>query len=309
MNLAWPSWWTDEAESSPSARAELRFSLARKLGLDPTALLEDEPRYVWKAATFKDLSATSEAERAAIVSYGTTLGAIALNASAAAPASPDLNAQKVRSAILSGSPFVGLSDLLSLCWGIGIPVLHLRVFPTDAKRMCAMAVRVHERYAILIARESNYPAQIAYYIAHELGHIASGHLAALPAVIDMDDPLSESRGSDSEEKEADRYALELLTGQADPIVSTDAQKFSGAALARAVIETGPKVNIEPGTLALCFGHQTKRWDKVFAALKKIYVHASPVGPALNRLAFQQLSFDAVSDEAGGYLQAVTGSAQ
>jgi hypothetical protein len=271
-------------------------------------LLErDEPRFVWKAATFKDLSATSEAERAAVVSYGTSLASTLLSAVPDANPLPDLTASRVRAGILAGSPVVGLQDLLSLCWGIGVPVVHLKIFPLQAKRMCAMAVRVRGRHAILLAKESNYPAQIAYYIGHELGHIAGGHLVSQPAVVDLEDPLSVNGGSDAEEQEADRYALELLTGQAEPIVTTDAQKFTGAALAKAVMATGPQEHIEPGTLALCFGHSTKRWDKVFAALKKIYPGVPPVGPAINQIAFSQLQLDSLSEEAQEFLRAATGS--
>jgi Zn-dependent peptidase ImmA (M78 family) len=306
--MAWPSWWTDDAESSASARAELRFSLARKLGLDPLALIErDEPRFVWKAATFKDLSATSEAERAAIVSYGTSLAATVLNAAPDAGRLPDLTASRVRDAILAASPAVSLQDLLFLCWGIGVPVLHLKVFPAQAKRMCAMAVRVRDRYVILLARDSSYPAQIAYYIAHELGHIARGHLASQPVVVDLEDPLSENRGSDSEEQEADRYALELLTGDAELVVTTETRKFTGDVLATTVIASAPSLMIDPGTLALCFGHNTKRWKTVFAALKKIYAGVPSVGPALNQYAFKQLTLDALSNEAQEYLRSATGS--
>ena len=48
INAAWPRWWSEAAEASSSARAELRFSLARKLGLDPSSLLDEsaEPRFV-----------------------------------------------------------------------------------------------------------------------------------------------------------------------------------------------------------------------------------------------------------------------
>src|SRR5437588_12250307 len=49
VDAAWPAWWSEEAEASASARVELRFSVARKLGLDPRSLLEDpsQPRFVW----------------------------------------------------------------------------------------------------------------------------------------------------------------------------------------------------------------------------------------------------------------------
>ena len=36
INAAWPEWWSEAAEPSPSASLDLRFSLARKLGLGCT---------------------------------------------------------------------------------------------------------------------------------------------------------------------------------------------------------------------------------------------------------------------------------
>src|SRR6266478_1051876 len=73
IDAAWPSWWSDEAESSFSAQTELRFSIARKLGLEPRSLLEDEtePRFIWRdEARFKRLSGESDLERAGITSFG-----------------------------------------------------------------------------------------------------------------------------------------------------------------------------------------------------------------------------------------------
>ena len=50
VSAAWPRWWSEDAESSASARAELRFGVARRLGLDPHSLLEDRdaPRFLWR---------------------------------------------------------------------------------------------------------------------------------------------------------------------------------------------------------------------------------------------------------------------
>src|SRR3546814_4976504 len=52
ITAAWPDWWSEAAEASPAAQAELRFSLARKLGLDARSLLgEDQPRFIWNDST------------------------------------------------------------------------------------------------------------------------------------------------------------------------------------------------------------------------------------------------------------------
>jgi hypothetical protein len=189
-----------------------------------------------------------------------------------------------------------------------VPVLQLKVFPLPAKRMCAMAVRVGARYAILLAKESTFPAQIAYYVAHELGHIALGHLLSQPALVDVADPLGPDRGSDREERDADNFALELLTGDKTPDVRTTAQRFSAASLAKAVMSTGPQLRIDPGSLALCFGHNTGHWEKVFGALKILSPKREPIGIFVNRVAFSQLNTRALSDESEEFIRGAAGEA-
>jgi hypothetical protein len=212
ISAAWPGWWSDDAEHSASARAELRFSLARKLGLDPRSLLEEqEPSFVWRNNTkFKRLSTETAQERDAISSFGASIARTFVSATAEGPSIEGVEAQSLRNSILAKQPFVRLIDLLALCWAIGIPVAHLRVFPLSAKRMCAMAVRVGHRYVVLLGKDAMYPATIAYYLAHEVGHAALGHLAHETAVVDLQDPLSEESSTDDEEVAADKFALELL---------------------------------------------------------------------------------------------------
>lgn len=64
INAAWPTWWDDAAASSPSARAELRFALSRKLGLSPQSLLGERVEFVWQdEARFKNLTAGDAFQR------------------------------------------------------------------------------------------------------------------------------------------------------------------------------------------------------------------------------------------------------
>jgi hypothetical protein len=305
IDLAWPTWWTAEAEHSVSASTELRFVLARRLGLDAQALIDvGEPRFVWRHAKFKRLTAADSA-RDALVSFGTSVARVLVRAVEPGP-SPTLSPSLVRSQLLHNAPHVSLEDVLSYCWGIGIPVIGLHVFPLTAKRMSAMSIRIGEQYAVLVARETRYPAQMAYLVAHELGHIALGHLAEGDAVVDIGDPLEERDNDDPEEVAADRFALELLTGDPDVNVTTDATSYSGAALALSAIQSSPELQIEPGTIALCFGHATGAWDRVAAALKRIYPDAEPIHPSLNAIALNQISQDAISPDSWDYLLGVMG---
>jgi Zn-dependent peptidase ImmA (M78 family) len=308
INAVWPSWWSDEAEDSRSAQAELRFSVARKLGLDPRPLVDrDEPVFVWTGnAKFKRLAAESSRELGAITAYGISLARILTRATSGSRSIEGIDALGVRGEILLRQEFVGLAELLSFCWAVGIPVIHLRLFPFNTKRMAAMTARVGDRTAIFLAREADYPAPIAYYLAHELGHIAAGHTARVAALIDLDDPLVAADSTDAEEREADRFGLQLLTGNPEFSVSTTQRSYTAQALAESALATGPQIRVEPGTLALCFGYTTSDWARATAALKVIYPAPHPVWQEVNRVASSQLDWSAVPDDSGAFLSTVMG---
>ncbi|WP_336944351.1 ImmA/IrrE family metallo-endopeptidase [Sphingomonas panni] len=303
ITAAWPSWWTEEAEESPSGRAELRFALARRLGLEPRPLLGERVEFVWNdEAKFKHLNAQDEAQRAALTSFGMSIGRLLLRATpaqvtAAAPA--DI----LREAILVGNAYVDLNSLVATCWTLGIPVIYLRVFPLDTKSMHAMVVRSDGRFAILLGRDATYPAPVAFTLAHELGHAMLGHLDGAPALIDLEDPALAHDGDDQED-EADRFALTLLTGSPDPDIQTNLDRFNAPTLARAVLDVARQYRIEPGTLALCVAHRTRAWPVAMSALKFIYAEPKPAWREVNGIADRMIVWDDLGDDAALYLRNV-----
>lgn len=311
VKAAWPRWWSDEADSSASARVELRFSLARKLGLDPHSLLDDQqqPRFVWRdEARFKHLSGETDIEQSAITSFGKAIGSVLISASPAAVPITGASAQELRQAILSDKqPYVRLVDLLSLCWSTGIPVVHLRVFPWPQKRMAAMTVQVKDRFAILLGKDSMYPAQIAFYLAHELGHISLSHLTSDRVIVDLEPQTPTLDEDDKEEAAADQFALELLTGDATPVVLPAGARYSARELARVALASAEELKVEPGTLALCFGYSTNDWATANASLQRIYSAPKDVWNEVNNLAQSQLVLDRVPDDSVDYLNAVLGT--
>lgn len=320
IDAAWPTWWSDEADASSSARAELRYSLARKLGLDPRSLLEDgsEPEFVWHdVARFKHLIGETDREKAVISSFGAALGGLLIAATHSLVSIAGRTAIELRSAILERKRFIGLSDLLSLCWSAGIPTIHLRVFPWRGKRMSAMTVQVSRRNAILLARDSQYPAQIAFYLAHELAHILLNHLSEESVLVDFEPASSHGIGledpnpdppqiPDPEEFNADRFALELLTGESSPSVLPMSHAGGARSLADAVLRASEGLRIEPGTLALCYGYSTGAWNVANGSLKYIYSSHRPVWEVINDVALQQLSLESLPEDVRFYLLSVLG---
>ena len=310
VTAAWPEWWSKDAESSPSANAELRFSLARKLGLDPRSLIADEsePRFIWDdVARFKGFTGDERGERPVIASFGTALSRMLLEGAPGGENFQTMSAGELRAAILAGSQYVGLKELLSVSWALGIPVTHLRVYPLSAKRMSAMSVRVGDRYAILLARDAMYPAPVAFYLAHELGHILLGHLAEGSAIVDME--ILEELGADKdpEERQADAFALELLTGRPQPELIVEGAGRGVRQLAGEAARVGQIERIEPGTVAMAFGHATRAWPIAMASLAHIYDRPMDVWQVVNQLATQQLAWNELQDESQSFIRAVMGA--
>jgi hypothetical protein len=310
IEAAWPRWWTRRAEASAAAKADLRFALARNLGLDPRSLLADnrQPAFVWQGqARFKNLSTDSSLERDAIASFGRAISNLLLAATPGETPLPSITAAGLRQFVLRQSPYVGLSDLLSIAWALGIPVVQLTVFPGPRKRMAAMSIRVGERYAILLAKEAVFPAPIAFYVAHELGHVALGHFEDSTVVVDFEEAKPTLASDDPEEIAADGFALELLTGHRDLKVVPAIAHSIAAELARVVLAAARDLQIEPGTLALCYGYSTKKWATTNAAMKLIYVAPRPVGAEVNGVARQQLHMAELPMDGADYIAAVMGA--
>ena len=304
IEAAWPSWWSDDLASDPSGRAELRFSLARKLGVSPRALLGERVKFIWNdEAKFKHLSTEGAAQRAALTSFGVTIGRLLIYATPQGASLDGLDVWTIREAILASQRYVDLPGLLSLCWSLGIPVVHLRVFPLEAKSMHAMVVKVEGRYAVLLGRDATYPAPIAFTLAHELGHVVHGHLIGAPALVDLKDPAT-ATNLDDQEREADQFALSLLTGQPNLQITTSLGNFNAPTLASAVMKAAPRYSIDPGTLALCLAFRNGAWSRAMAALKFIYSSPSPIWQEVNEFATAQIDWSEINSENTEYLRKV-----
>lgn len=296
IDAAWPSWWSDEAASSPSGRAELRFALARRLGLSPRGFAGERVEFVWNdEARFKNLTAETEQERGAIASFGVAVGRLLVRGAPEDRLPQTLDALAFRQAILISRAYVDLHGLVAACWAFGIPVVHLRVFPLERKSMHAMVVRADDRHAILLARQAAFPALTAFTLAHELGHVLLGHVDDAAAVVDLDDPSGRTDG-DGQEEEANAFALTLLTGTPRPAIDTGTDRFTAAMLASAVARAGPAHRVDPGTLALCVAHQRGAWSTAMSALRVLPPGPRDVADDVNAVADGQLDWAAVGED-------------
>ena len=318
VDLSLPEWWVSEDYESPSARAMASMLLARRLNLDPTTLLDDEVPIGFLhtgVSKFKHMRLANGARRDVLVGFAIGVGRILLSmaeeeSSHIVPADP----LKLRKALVSGRPFVSFGDVITACWSLGVPVLHLRVFPAQTKGVTAVAVKLGGRHAILVARESGFDAQYMFHVAHELGHIALGHLEEGGAIVDADpnDPANklEELVDDEEERSADAYAQALLTGSLSfevfgPEETRGRQRLGTAwELAARVQQLSGELGVDPGHLVMVFGHSTEDWELAFAAAKLLPQQSHKPGTLVNRVMWQQLGELRGDQQSIAFLQAV-----
>lgn len=263
-------------------------------------------------ARFKNRSGEEPVELAGITSFGRAVSAVLIEAiREPSRAIVGRTAREMREAILgTDRPFVALGDLLALAWGVGIPVVHLRVFPWPQKRMAAMTVGLGGHWSVLLGKEASYPAHIAFYLAHELGHIALEHVASGDQIVDLeDDPDEDAAGAerreDPEERAADAFALELLTGRQSPTFLPERRGWASASeLARTARSVAEQLHIEPGTVALGYGHSTGDWQLANAAMRYIYPRPARIWAAVNDYARGQIDLERVGSDGADFLEAV-----
>lgn len=312
-----PEWWTDDEQNSSSARTLVSLLLARRLSLDPETLLDEGSPIGFLStgpAKFKHLRLAAGARRDALVAFAHGVSRILLSVSPAEQWPLTADARRLRQALMKGRPFVSFGDILTACWAMGVPVLHLRLFPARTKGVTAIAVRIGHRHVILVARESGLEAQYMFHVAHELGHIALGHLKDVSAIVDADpndpDNLLEELVDDEEERLADQWAQELLTGDRNfevtrPLGAHGSRQFGTAReLADKALQVAGSLGVDPGHIIMCFGFSSHEWDLAVAAAQRLPTQPARPGAMVNRVLWSQIDSLGADEQSLAYLQAV-----
>ena len=168
-----------------------------------------------------------------------------------------------------------------------------------------MTTGVGGRFAVMTARAPLHPSQLAFFIAHELGHIALGHVSAGGSI--LEGPLMSSDAedsSDTEEQAADAYAFELLAGNARFEVKANPARGTAKELADIAIDTGKRLEITPGFVILCYGRSTKNWPLATSALKLLPDYNPQIAGLVNKALRSQLDSEMLSSEDLSYLDEV-----
>lgn len=174
-----------------------------------------------------------------------------------------------------------------------------------------MAALENNRPVIVLGFRHQHCARQLFILAHELGHIASGHLSNDGVLIDEDifeveDSLADAPyDKDEEELQADQYAIAAIRNtETDPLDAVG-NHVSGTSLAMKALEVGETLNIDPGHLIVSFANRHNRWPEANRALQFL-PDSDKALEILETSFFENSELTAISDENREHLVAAQG---
>lgn len=274
FNLAYirkllPEWWDDRLADTPSGRQYARLHLARMLSILPESLKDGSEDICFNFGgnhKYKHRQGVTvdELDVATAVAYSAA-GIVASNFKTSYNPSIQLNAEDIRAQILTNDPWVSLDNLISFCHSIGIPVIFLKSFPMGSKKMAGLALKSKGRPVIVLTQPREYGFML-FDLAHELGHIAKGHLNEENGQCHVDAKI-EKATTDATELEANEFAFEVLSGQKALRIGPTRRGLNTLELARAASAYGTQNRIDPTHIALNYGFAQKRFPVAVGAVK------------------------------------------
>lgn len=305
-DTALPDWWDDSIGDNPAGLAEGILLLARHLGLELSTLQDENAAIALRdfgPCKFKKTIGTTDDDLAIARALGTRAAQLAATATQEPPQELPRTAEEIRLAILDrGRSCVDLPGLVEFCWSMGIPVVHVGRLPRGAKKMHGMAARFQGRPVIVLCKKDKPTAWLLFILAHELGHLALGHVSEEGVLIDQDIDNNES---DAEEQEANRFAVTLLTSKPDCRFVASGRWPNAEALAKDAHVIGAERHIDPGHVVLNYAHSMGPtfWGVANGALKILEPRAN--APALiRRHLARRLDWSALPKESAEFLARV-----
>lgn len=308
-----PDWWVPEIEARPDGFAEFCLLLSRRLSIDLQSLMKGEVvvRQAAASVSYKHrVDASPESLQASTcIATSVAQGVVAAmtkpyrNISCA----PESFARDIRNI---GNGKICFTSVLDACWENGIPVIPLPNVPVGIRKMDGAVIKLGERPTIIISKKNSSRAWLTFIIAHELGHIANGHISSSGSIIDVSlqekSTYESESSSDLQEREADSFAFDMLGGeQVNSIISSWPDRISAVDIALRSRDAAETVGVESGHFALRYAFRTKRWPDAMNALSFLSEDADPQSEM--KLGMERwLDFDRVADDIRDYVCQITG---
>ncbi|MBT8611568.1 ImmA/IrrE family metallo-endopeptidase [Polynucleobacter paneuropaeus] len=209
-----------------------------------------------------------------------------------------------------GKGSIDFDALLNYCWRKGVPVISLSNLPFGLKKMDGAALKVGDRPVIILAKKNNSKSWLSFILAHELGHIALGHLENNSSIVDIalqqESTFDSDNAGDSMELEADKFALNILGG---PLAQETQERWgdfdSAITLATNARAAANLLGCSAGHLILRYAFRTKRWPEAASALKFLREDFDAQKEIVKSMA-SGIAFDDLSNDVQDLIIRITG---
>lgn len=299
-----PDWWDDSIANSPAGQAEAMGLISRRLNIELSTLRDECAVLVPcgnNSVSFKTHKGVMEDEinwPKSVAFRALQLAIQALDTEAREV--PDATA--IRESILQkGAQWIGLEELLEFCWNAGIAVLHISNLP-KGKKMDGMAARINGKLGIVLSNNRKHSSWLLFILAHELGHIGSGHLDK--ATVCIDEEVTQGM-KEKKEKEANTFALKLIAGAASPRFPMPG-KWSATMIKDSAVKISTAKHVNPGTVILNYAWRKNDWAAPIFALNQLEGSGNAISLIRSKMV-SRLNWDHLSDDNQEFLLRVTGA--
>ena len=263
-----PEWWDETCDEDPNLLTDFEIRVARFLEF-PLATVRDsnfsfDPPGFESARLRRVRDVDSTRLAPAMHSAGRIADATVRSLREPVPdaKAPPLDGCEWRRLIAPSGSAVTLDQILSDLWTRGIPVVPLEIIPAPSFQ--AIVCIKGGRPVILIGQKNDEPGRIAFWLAHEVGHIVHGDCDSDHVVLDGEDSIVDDAAI---EVEADQYARQMLVG-ANQIPEIEGSDFR--AIAKELAQQEHLTGIDAGMIAAVGASRTGEYAMATMALKALY---------------------------------------
>ena len=300
-----PSWWNEELDNKPVAVLQGAGHIAQRLHLDLKSLLAENQKPQFKALPHTKFKYHQQGQAGLpdvahqLASRVAEVVADAINLEfKPIPSDP----YQVRSEIVAKHPQVNLYSLIHYCWQHGIAVIYFKNYPDNQRKITGMIQWQGDYPVIVLSSDNTNPASLAFHLAHELGHLALGHIKE---GILIDDDIKQD-SDDQEEIDSNQFAVKLLLNSFDNFLGK--KIFHNAErLKNTIIEIIKNdLTIDPCALALNYGWHNKTYFGLSRKCANLINDDKEGQKTINNFLQQHLNWDELSDDNADYLDRILG---
>lgn len=266
-----PDWWDDAITETPAGLQEASLIIGRLFSIRPETLWTHDAKPALlrpDGVKFKQRTNNKSHDLGIACALALSAARLVLRSFRYEYRSePMLDSAELRKSLLAqGKRRVSFDDLLDHCLQVGIPVILLQNFPAKARKMEGVAFECAGRPCIVLTKKKSH-GYLLFDLAHELGHITLGHTQGGQWVIDDE---IDAEDDDEREQAANRFAMELITGNPDLRIVPRGKHLYPNQLARAARDYGEAHSVDPLHIVLNYAYNNRNhWPTAEAAIKLI----------------------------------------